>query len=47
MNYGIYHILDISEATHHLNFTSIRHSFSIDDYAKDGSEELFTKMHCV
>ena len=19
----------------------------IDDYAKDGSEELFTKMHCV
>ena len=21
--------------------------FLIDDYAKDGSEELFTKMHCV
>ena len=21
--------------------------FSIDDYAKDGGEELFTKMHCV
>ena len=20
---------------------------SIDDYAKDGGEELFTKMHCV
>ena len=21
--------------------------FSIDDYAKDGGEELFTKMHCI
>ena len=20
---------------------------AIDDYAKDGGEELFTKMHCV
>ena len=22
-------------------------SWRIDDYAKDGGEELFTKMHCV
>ena len=21
--------------------------FCVDDYAKDGGEELFTKMHCV
>ena len=23
------------------------HCVLIDDYAKDGGEELFTKMHCV
>ena len=23
------------------------HIVTIDDYAKDGGEELFTKMHCV
>ena len=25
------------------NFIAVK----IDDYAKDGGEELFTKMHCV
>ena len=48
INHGIYHIflLDISEVTPHLNFRSIRHSSSIDDYAKIGSQELFTDaMH--
>ena len=30
------------------NFASSRPTvFRIDDYAKDGGEELFTKMHCV
>ena len=22
-------------------------NFTIDDYAKDGGDELFTKMHCI
>ena len=25
----------------------VSHCFQIDDYAKGGGEELFTKMHCV
>ena len=31
------------EMSHHCR----RDALSIDDYAKDGGKELFTKMHCV
>ena len=36
---------EIIEHSHSLWFP--RKGIPIDDYAKDGGEELFTKMHCV
>ena len=32
---------------HEVRSSGVRTSIRIDDYAKDGGEELFTKMHCV
>ena len=32
---------------HEARSSGVKASITIDDYAKDGGEELFTKMHCV